>query len=386
MASWTERYKSDVSCLATHQRGTCRAAPGIGRPDPAAPATDALGQRPGGLEGGAGRPGRSERLSGSPRPARMNHNCSGIRKWSDPLYAAAFSFIFVIGLLLNTLALIFFFRFTKIRSQTTIYMKNLACADLLLLISLPMRFTFYFTRPYFSPLVCELNGIVFLVNMYASIFFLTCISLDRCVAICFPMKSRLNSLRSCATCYSVGVWLLVVGASLPPYLHLKLKNMSNASSCSSNFSCFEQQPKFITQPATMAVTLLLGCGVPLATIVICSLALIRALQRSPASRMDCVDWRRIRNMVLANVLIFAVCFVPYHVVLLLLGLAGDKRTLINVYLATIPLACLNTVLDPLCYYFATETFQRSLGVRALRGALTSNTESEGQHHRSRVKT
>ncbi|XP_072904806.1 lysophosphatidic acid receptor 6-like isoform X1 [Hemitrygon akajei] len=326
----------------------------------------------------------SEKRTVLPRPARMNKNCTTTRKWSDPLYAATFSFIFAVGLLLNTLALIFFFRFTKIRSQTTVYMKNLACADLLLLITLPMRFTFYFTRQNFSPLICELNGIALLVNMYASIFFLTCISLDRCVAICFPMKSRLNRLRSCATCYSVGIWVVVVGASLPPYLFLKLKTPLNIS-CN-NFSCFEQYPRFITWQPTMAVTLLLGCGVPLATIVTCSLALIRALQRSTASRMDCVDWRRIRNMILANVLIFAVCFVPYHIVLLLLGLDVNNKTLANAYFATIPLACLNTVLDPLCYYFATETFQKSLNVRALRNALTSNTESEGHHHRSKVKT
>ncbi|XP_051900818.1 lysophosphatidic acid receptor 6 [Pristis pectinata] len=311
----------------------------------------------------------------------MHQNCSLSIKWSDPLYAAAFSFIFAIGLVLNVLALVFFFRCTKIRSQTTVYMKNLACADLLLVVSLPVRCSFYVVRRPYPRLLCELNGLIFLVNMYGSIFFLTCISLDRCVAICFPMKSWLNGLRRHAAWYSAAVWLLVVGASIPPYLFGKLGQQQPNASC---HQCFDQRPEFLTKPATLSFTLMLGCGVPLATILACSLALLRVLQRSSATRMDFIDWRKIRNMVVANVVIFALCFLPYHVVLLLLALDSDDQRLLPTYRATLPLACLNTVLDPLCYYFATETFQRSLGVRALRNALTSHTDSEGQQRRSRL--
>ncbi|XP_069776221.1 lysophosphatidic acid receptor 6 [Narcine bancroftii] len=313
----------------------------------------------------------------------MNGNCSKGSLWSDPVYAAAFGLTFVAGLVLNSLALVFFFRFTQIRSQTTVYMKNLACADLLLVASLPIRCSFYILRQPFPQLLCELTGLIFLVNMYASIFFLTCISLDRCVAVCFPMKSVLSRLRRQAHWYSVGVWVLVVGASLPPYLHIKLAPRHLNASC---ILCFDQRPNYITQPTTLAFTLLVGCGLPLATILACSLALMRTVRRSSAARMDYIDWRKIRNMVVANVVIFTVCFLPYHVLLLLLKVwPSQKDRLLAAYLAAVPLACSNTVLDPLSYYFATETFQRSLGIQAMKMALTTNTESDG-HDRVRGNT
>ncbi|XP_078057028.1 lysophosphatidic acid receptor 6 [Mustelus asterias] len=308
-----------------------------------------------------------------------NGNCTKAKPWTDPIYATAFSFIFLFGLLFNVLALVFFFRFTKIRSQTTVYMKNLACSDLLLVTSLPIRIWYYTSRPQLPPLLCELNGLIFLVNMYGSIFFLTCISLDRCVAICFPMKSRLNELRKLAVWFSTGIWVLVVGASIPPYLLIK---KSSNDSCR---NCFDKDPIYVTNHVTLVPTLLIGYGIPLATILVCSLALLRGVRRSTATRMDYIDWRKIRNMVLANVVIFIICFLPYHTVLLLYyfhPIEEQGSPLSASYRVTITLACFNAVLDPLAYYFATETFQKSVGMKALKNALTSNTDSAEGNNRS----
>ncbi|XP_078390030.1 lysophosphatidic acid receptor 6-like isoform X1 [Cetorhinus maximus] len=320
--------------------------------------------------------GQPENSSGM---ADVNGTCGKLKQWTDPIYATAFSFIFLLGLVFNVLALVIFFRFTKIRSQTTVYMKNLACSDLLLVVSLPIRIWYYMSRPQLPLRLCELNGLIFLVNMYGSIFFLTCISLDRCVAICFPMKSRLNELRNWATWISVGIWVLVIGASIPPYLIIPRK--SNAS-C---HSCFDKHPNFVTNPMTVVPTLFIGYGIPLATILICSHALLRGIRQSTATRMDYVDWHKIRNMVLANVVIFIICFLPYHTVLLLYNVSPAKdqdSALPAAYRITITVACFNAMLDPIVYYFATETFQKSVGMKALKNVLTSNTDSAEGTNRS----
>ncbi|XP_032870543.1 lysophosphatidic acid receptor 4-like [Amblyraja radiata] len=262
-------------------------------------------------------------------------------------------------------------------------MKNLACADLLLAASLPVRVAFYTDawHPEAPPrLACEISGMVFLVNMYASIFFLACISLDRCAAICFPMRSRLSGARRGAPWYSALVWLVVVGASLPPYLYLKLgkglEGQQNANTSNTTY-CFKDRPNYVSNPAALAFALLMGCGVPLATVLACSLALLRSVRRSPAARQD---WPRVRNTVAVTLAVFALCFLPYHMVLLLMLVEPSTKDfgLDRAYHAAVPLACLNTVLDPVCYYFATETFQKSPGVRALRNALITNTGSDAQ--------
>ncbi|XP_055521339.1 lysophosphatidic acid receptor 6-like [Leucoraja erinacea] len=316
-----------------------------------------------------------------------NVSCQDISHWSDSVFATAYGLTSALGLPLNTLALLYFFRCAAVRSHTTVYMKNLACADLLLAASLPVRVAFYAGawHPKAPPrLACEISGMVFLINMYASIFFLACISLDRCAAICFPMKSRLSGARRGAPWYSALVWLVVVGASLPPYLYLKLRELPEAqqNANTSNISCircFEDRPAYVSDPAALAFALLNGCVVPLATVLACSLALLRSVRRSPAARQD---WPRVRNTVAVTLAVFALCFLPYHMVLLLMAVGPTPRNFDQAYHAAVPLACLNTVLDPVCYYFATETFQKSPGVRAVRNALITNTGSD-VHQRSR---
>ncbi|XP_007884247.1 lysophosphatidic acid receptor 6 [Callorhinchus milii] len=293
------------------------------------------------------------------------------------LFATVYSIIFTIGLLFNLLALIFFFRFTKIRSQTTVYMKNLACADLLLVISLPLKIYMYSTGRPLDRTICEINGLIFFINMYGSIFFLTCISLDRCVAICFPLKCRVNEFRKKAVWISVGVWVLVVGASMPAYLITKLRKTggSNNESCT---NCFDEHPSYITRPSSVVLSLVIGYGTPLVTMVISSVALLRAVRLSTVAQMDMVDCQKIRNMVLTNVIIFIICFLPYHTILFLFLL---NLNVAQVYRIAMVIASWNTVLDPVAYYFTTETFQKTLGMQTLRNPLSSNTDSAETHNR-----
>jgi hypothetical protein len=61
-------------------------------------------------------------------------------------------------------------------------------------------------------------GLVLLVNMYGSIFLLTCMCFDRCMAVCLPMLSWVQEGRKKAPLVCLGVWLLTAGASLPIYI------------------------------------------------------------------------------------------------------------------------------------------------------------------------
>ncbi|XP_032620161.1 lysophosphatidic acid receptor 6-like [Chelonoidis abingdonii] len=301
-------------------------------------------------------------------------NCSNSSSSSlaDTVFVGFYALIFMLGLVLNLAALYIFFRCSSIRSLTTVYMKNLAVSDLLLVVSLPVRIYYYSRRPNLGDQVCEITGLLLLVNMYGSIFLLTCISWDRCMAVCFPMHPRVKALRKQAKFICLGVWLLSCAGTVPTYFTRMKEHRAMEH-------CFDNQPKYVTQ-RSVSLAMALCFALPLLVMVVCSWALLRAIHRSAAAQMELVNSAKIRSMIVANVTIFLGCFLPFHLVLICYQVDALKgETLEFSYRCTLLVASANAALDPLAYYFATETFQRMVVMDNLRKAWGLHTDSaEGQ--------
>lgn len=89
---------------------------------------------------------------------------------------------FQMGMVLNTVALYVFCYRTKQKTTSVIYTINLAVTDLLVNLSLPTRISLYYSGG--ACLTCSYMHIFsYFVNMYCSILFLTCICVDRYLAI-----------------------------------------------------------------------------------------------------------------------------------------------------------------------------------------------------------
>lgn len=85
-------------------------------------------------------------------------------------------------MVLNIVALYVFCFRTKQKTTSVIYTINLAVTDLLVNLSLPTRILLYYSGG--ACLTCSYMHIFsYFVNMYCSILFLTCICVDRYLAI-----------------------------------------------------------------------------------------------------------------------------------------------------------------------------------------------------------
>ncbi|XP_069073688.1 lysophosphatidic acid receptor 6-like [Pleurodeles waltl] len=292
------------------------------------------------------------------------------------IFIGFYTMIFCLGLILNIMALCIFFWGTRIHSLTTIYMKNLAFSDLLLIFSLPVRIHYYSTNSELPRWICEMMGILLLVNMYGSIFFLTCISWDRCMAVCFPINSRIKTLRKGAKCICLGVWTLTIGASIPAYF------LATVSIDTKKNYCFDNRPLHVTHYGSVSSSLTVGFVIPLTIMAICSWAIVRAIRKSVVAQMELVDSKKIRNMIVTNLTIFLLCFLPYHTVLLLYLIEKEPSKLDFAYRCTMLVACFNTILDPLAYYFATETFQKTVVIDNLRNVFIFNSNNADAPNRS----
>ncbi|KAM9500786.1 lysophosphatidic acid receptor 6 isoform 1-T2 [Clarias gariepinus] len=298
---------------------------------------------------------------------------------TNPAFVAMYSVVCIIGIPLNLMALVVFFCCIKSRSHTIVYMTNLALADLLLVCTLPIRIYYHLGIGELSQKTCEVAGLLLLANMYGSILLLTCISIDRCLAVCFPMSSRVREGRKKAPLICLGIWLLTIGASLPPYIINSNKNDTSKT-------CFRKIPTYAVKPVTLASTLTIGFGIPLIILLLCSWGLVHAVSKSTAAKMSgIVDSCKIQRMVIVNLAIFLCCFLPYHVMLVVIYINNDQMTcsVMSAYYNALMVTCLNTILDPLAYYLTAETFRKNIEIDTVRKMLPMNNLSSDGNTRSK---
>ncbi|KPP60067.1 hypothetical protein Z043_121959 [Scleropages formosus] len=137
-------------------------------------------------------------------------------KETDTPIAVIYSLALLVGLPLNVLSLWVLVRRHGLRSANTVIMTHLAVSDLLLILTLPLRIYNYVSSSWpFGAVLCKVAILVFRTNILSSSFFITFISVDRMLAVSYPLRSR--TLRTPRTSWiaCVAVWLLAVIYCLP---------------------------------------------------------------------------------------------------------------------------------------------------------------------------
>ncbi|CAG6006876.1 unnamed protein product [Menidia menidia] len=112
---------------------------------------------------------------------------SGLAGISGP--GRASGCIMVVGLPLNVVSLWILHHRHSFKSPNAVFMINLAISDLLLIISLPMRIYFYATGSWIlGKLACVSVTMLFRNNLRSSSIFMTFISVDRLLAVVYPLS------------------------------------------------------------------------------------------------------------------------------------------------------------------------------------------------------
>ena len=116
----------------------------------------------------------------------------------------------VFGLAGNSLTIVVLLRLRRVRTVATCFILNLAVADDLFIVSLPfMAYSTYAGRWAFGDAACRLMNTFWGVNLYASIFTMTLMSVDRYLAVVHPLTSI--SYRTCRNALVVCAVIWVVG-------------------------------------------------------------------------------------------------------------------------------------------------------------------------------
>ncbi|KAF2986490.1 hypothetical protein EK904_003754 [Melospiza melodia maxima] len=153
------------------------------------------------------------------------------------LLSVFYGSILILGLLGNTIALTVIFKNRKKINSTTLYSTNLVFSDLLFCIALPTRIAYYgmgFHWP-FGEALCRITALLFYINTYAGVNFMTCLSIDRFFAVVHPFRYKIRRIKY-AKGICVFVWFLEIctieDVQIPccTYICLDVTNSSRAKS------------------------------------------------------------------------------------------------------------------------------------------------------------
>ncbi|KAM9709358.1 G-protein coupled receptor 183 isoform 1-T4 [Menidia menidia] len=283
------------------------------------------------------------------------------------LFPIFYSVVFIISVCGNSLVLYVICKRKQKFNSTSIYLVNLALSDATFTLALPGRITYYvrhFDWP-FGDILCRLTTLLFFANTYAGIGFMTCISLDRYLAMVHP--NQLQALRSVKVVRRVCclVWVLVTVETAPLLFQSMLHVRQGKRTCMEYFS-FEGS-RFTPYLLILACFVSFCC--PLAVIVGCY-AKINTKLRS-AAKQNSVTGRTKRshraNVIILLILVtFVVCFSPYHLNIVQFMFRKISRTPSCEELRafkmslqiTVSLMNFNCCLDPVIYFFAIKTYKR----------------------------
>ncbi|XP_037627464.1 P2Y purinoceptor 1-like isoform X2 [Sebastes umbrosus] len=270
-----------------------------------------------------------------------------------------FILVFIIGVVANGWGLKSLLHNWKKLGNVNVFILNLGLTDILYLLTLPFLMVYYFKGRnwIFGDTFCKITRFCFNLNLYGSIGFLTCISVYRYLAIVHPMRVMGRITVTHSVGISVMVWLLVSVQSLPDMFYSKTSgnNIVQCYDTTSN-AYVEDYLKY-----SLGWTLT-GFCIPFLITLGCYGHVIVVLCRTNTT--DKVLKQRCLKLLLITILLFSVCYIPYHVLknLNLWSRVLSKQNICRewsngVYMAqqiSRGLVCLNSALNPLVYLHGSE--------------------------------
>uniref|UniRef100_W5LUW3 Bradykinin receptor B1 n=1 Tax=Astyanax mexicanus TaxID=7994 RepID=W5LUW3_ASTMX len=278
-------------------------------------------------------------------------------------------YIFVLcltGILGNAFVLLVFFLQRTHWTVPEIYLGNLALADLILLSSLPfwaMNILNYFNWPY-GEFLCKVVNVAIVVNMYASIYMLVMVNIDRYLALVLTMKARWLRRRRNAKIITFWLWILGVAMGIPTLTYRTVKTTPELPYP----ACLIEYPEDSHRLAHSLQMNILGFALPLLAIVFCSYNILHALwKRMENLNMHNGNDRKATLLVCAVTLLFFVCWGPFQIVTFLDMLCDlhflDKKwyhTLDIAHQFSTYFAFLNSCFNPLLYVCTGHYFRRKV--------------------------
>ncbi|XP_032371092.1 chemokine-like receptor 1 [Etheostoma spectabile] len=258
--------------------------------------------------------------------------------------------IFLLGFCGNILV-IWIAGFKMKKTVNTTWYLSLAISDFVFCAFLPFSITSMVMDEWiFGQFMCKFTPSVMFLNMFSSIFLLVVISVDRCVSVMFPVWAQNHRTVKKASIVVVVSWLLAIALSFPSVIFRDVGSHMGRTICRNIYNSNQHDHMIVAVSRFLA-----GFIVPFIVIVICYSIIILRLRTNRMTKSS-----KPFKVMSALVAAFFICWLPYHVfVLLELNHQNyDHRFLTAGLQIGTSLASANSFLNPVLYVFMGNDFKR----------------------------
>lgn len=257
---------------------------------------------------------------------------------------------FVLGLVGNG-TVIWVTAFKSKKTINSVWLLNLAMADFVFLLFLPLYID-YILRDFhwdFGVAMCKINSFVSVMNMYASVLFLTVLSIDRYVSLVHMGWSQRHRTRERAWGVCGCVWLVAVAMSCPALIFRDTMRLHDRVICFNNFHSQDGHTAAMRHIIIVALRTIVGFLLPFTAICVTGILLtIKVKQSGGLVRMSSFS-----KMVSAVIVAFFLCWTPFHAFSLMELSIHSSLYMHNILKAGFPLATslgfFNSCINPLLY-------------------------------------
>lgn len=293
---------------------------------------------------------------------------------------------FVVGTPGNLLVVWTIIRYVKQRSHTVLLIMHLAVADLLVVFTLPLWIYSLARSWVFSEVMCKAIVYVIYTNMYASIFLITIMSVERFLAVRYPFASAAWRKKEMLNKILLFVWVASFLLSIPVIITQVLGKPEKGE----EEQCLYRDYKSDTQEAVLLLLeSLIGFVIPFSILVVCYGCLYSRIKQ-----MSFGSKRKSTLLIAGVVIVFGLCWIPHHLTNLLslvylLQEGSHEETEIENAMRMISssLVFVSSTINPVLYVFAARNFRTSLrdtGIHKLFRHLSSAATGEGSRELSFV--
>ncbi|NXQ90164.1 NK1R protein, partial [Nyctibius grandis] len=284
--------------------------------------------------------------------------------WQVALWAVAYALIVVVSVVGNVVVMWIILAHKRMRTVTNYFLVNLAFAEASMsAFNTVVNFTYAIHNEwYYGLLYCKFHNFFPIAAVFASIYSMTAIALDRYMAIIHPLQPRLSAT---ATKVVIGViWLLAFLLAFPQGYYSVMEELPGRLVCLVEWPEHSTNVYGKTYHFCMTILiyflplLVIGCAYTVVGLTLWASEIPG--DSSDRYHEQVSAKRKVVKMMIIVVCTFALCWLPYHIYFTLQYFNPEwylQKFIQQVYLAIMWLAMSSTMYNPIIYCCLNDRFR-----------------------------
>lgn len=302
-------------------------------------------------------------------PADTDSDGSNFMAIAVTIICVLFSLITIIGFLGNMLVILVVTLNQSMRNSTNLLVLNLAIADLsFIMICVPFTAIKYSTSFWiFGDIWCRIFNYMTYVCLWASVYTLVLMCLDRLFAVVFAIKLPHIRSRRNVTISILVLWTVVFLGNIPACMYHGVRSYDFGDETGKYCGMLDQEMSETTVKLFQVTQFVFGFALPVVIIaVLYGILLAFLLKRadmggSNAGKGLSKTKRKVTSMVILIVSVFIICWLPIQIILVMGSVGVYPQTIGHVafQIAANCLAYMNSCMNPFLYTVSSVTFRKA---------------------------